>query len=217
MGNMERKKQDKASVKKKTLIKVILIGDSGVGKTSLMQRFIHNKFFTQFKTTIGADFSTKDIMMDERPVSVQVWDTAGQERYQSLGVAFYKGAEVCLMVYDITNPKSFETLQNWKSEFLKHAAPKNPDTFPFIIMGNKMDKSQERKVTTMKAKKWCKENGDMPHFEVSAADTTNVEEAFQQAAKLALENQSSSTNPAIHFGRGKKLTREAQKKTGCAC
>ena len=105
-------------------------------------------------------------------------------------MAFYKGAECCLLVYDIADGKSFESLGTWKTEFLMHAGTKNVDKFPFIVLGNKADRETERKVGESKAKAWCKQNGGMPHFETSAKDHTNVNEAFELAAKLALENQS---------------------------
>ncbi len=148
--------------------------------------------------------------------SKQVWDTAGQERYQSLGVAFYKGAECCLLVYDITNARSFASLPTWKSEFLRQAAPKNPDAFPFILLGNKADK-EDRKVANEKAKAWCKANGDMPYFETSAKDQTNVTEAFETAARLAMQNQK-NTQPLVHIGQGTshKLTVSSSSgKKGC--
>ncbi|KAF0721376.1 hypothetical protein AaE_010076, partial [Aphanomyces astaci] len=90
--------------RKKVLLKVIILGDSGVGKTSLMNQYVNQKFTNQYKATIGADFLTKEIMSDEKLVTMQIWDTAGQERFQSLGVAFYRGADACVLVYDITNP-----------------------------------------------------------------------------------------------------------------
>ena len=93
-------------------------------------------------------------------------------------------------MFDITNPKSFEMLGNWKEEFLKQAGPRNPDSFPFVVLGNKADRDLERKITTVKAMNWCKTSGDMPYFETSAKDQTNVDEAFEIAAKLALKNQS---------------------------
>ncbi|KFG46412.1 GTPase RAB7, partial [Toxoplasma gondii GAB2-2007-GAL-DOM2] len=104
--------------KKKALLKVIILGDSGVGKTSLMNQYVNKKFSNQYKATIGADFLTKDVVIDDKEVTVQIWDTAGQERFQSLGVAFYRGADCCVLVFDVTNPKSFESLQSWKEEFL---------------------------------------------------------------------------------------------------
>jgi len=90
------------------LIKVVLLGDSGVGKTSLMERFVNHRFSQQYKATIGADFLSKDVTVEDKSVTMQIWDTAGQERYQSLGSAFYRGADACLLVYDVTDLKSFE-------------------------------------------------------------------------------------------------------------
>ena len=95
---------------RKSFAKVVVIGDSGVGKTSLIQVFEHNKFSQAFKPTIGADFSNKEMIIDDRMVTLQIWDTAGQERFQSLGSAFYRGADCCVLVYDVTNPASFTNL-----------------------------------------------------------------------------------------------------------
>ena len=88
----------KMATRKKVLLKVIILGDSGVGKTSLMNQFVNKKFSNQYKATIGADFLTKEVMVDDRLVTMQIWDTAGQERFQSLGVAFYRGADSCVLV-----------------------------------------------------------------------------------------------------------------------
>ncbi|KAG1443254.1 hypothetical protein G6F56_010742 [Rhizopus delemar] len=99
-----------ASGRKKVLLKVIILGDSGVGKTSLMNQYVNKKFSNQYKATIGADFLTKEVMVDDRLVTMQIWDTAGQERFQSLGVAFYRGADCCVLAYDVNNSKSFEAL-----------------------------------------------------------------------------------------------------------
>ena len=95
---------------KKCFVKVVAIGDSGVGKTSLIQMFEHSRITENFKPTIGADFSNKEIDIDGKNVTLQIWDTAGQERYQSLGTAFYRGADCALLVYDITNNWSFDNL-----------------------------------------------------------------------------------------------------------
>ncbi|KAK7840381.1 ras-related protein rab7 [Quercus suber] len=119
------------SVRRRTLLKVIVLGDSGVGKTSLMNQYpfnfqlidlyVHKKFSQQYKATIGADFVTKELQIDDRLVTLQIWDTAGQERFQSLGVAFYRGADCCVLAYDVNVMKSFDTLDNWHEEFLKQA------------------------------------------------------------------------------------------------
>ena len=103
---------------KKCFVKVVAIGDSGVGKTSMIQMFEHTRFTENFKPTIGADFSNKEITIDGKVVTLQIWDTAGQERYQSLGTAFYRGADCAFLVYDITNTWSFDNIPNWKNSFL---------------------------------------------------------------------------------------------------
>ncbi|KAG4201326.1 hypothetical protein ERO13_A05G271500v2 [Gossypium hirsutum] len=107
------------AMRRRTLLKVIVLGDSGVGKTSLMNQYVHKKFSQQYKATIGADFVTKELQIEDRLVSLQIWDTAGQERFQSLGVAFYRGADCCVLVYDVNVMKSFDSLDNWHDEFLK--------------------------------------------------------------------------------------------------
>ena len=93
------------SHRQKKLLKVIILGDSGVGKTSLMNQYVNKKFTSQYKATIGADFLTKELMIEDKLVTMQIWDTAGQERFQSLGMAFYRGADACVLVYDIQTQK----------------------------------------------------------------------------------------------------------------
>jgi Ras-related protein Rab-7A len=99
---------------KKHFIKVVVIGNSAVGKTSLIQQFEHEKFSDSFKPTIGADFSNKELELGGKSVILQIWDTAGQERFQSLSSAFYRGADCCCLVYDITSRDSFEAIGVWK-------------------------------------------------------------------------------------------------------
>jgi Ras-related protein Rab-7A len=109
-------------------------------------------------------------MIEDKLVTLQIWDTAGQERFQSLGVAFYRGADSCVLVYDMTDAKSFDNLENWMDEFLVHASPKNPESFPFVVLGNKADLVKKRAVTSSKASTWCQSKGDIPHFETSAKE-----------------------------------------------
>jgi Ras-related protein Rab-7A len=129
----------------RVLLKVIILGDSGVGKTSLMNQYVNRRFSNQYKATIGADFLTKEVMVDDRLVTMQLWDTAGQERFQSLGVAFYRGADCCVLVYDVNSAKSFETLDSWRDEFLIQASPHDPDNFPFVVLGNKIDVEESKR------------------------------------------------------------------------
>merc|ERR1712228_276807 len=146
--------------------KVIILGDSGVGKTSLMNQYVNQKFSKQYKATIGADFLTKEITIDDKSVTLQIWDTAGQERFQSLGTAFYRGADCCVLVYDITEGKSFDSLDGWAEDFLAQAVPQSPGSFPFVIIGNKLDRESERQVPTTKAQSSCDSKG-IPLFEAS--------------------------------------------------
>jgi len=173
--------------RKKTLLKVILLGDSGVGKTSLMNQFVRNKFSNQYKATIGADFLTKEVIIDDRKVTLQIWDTAGQERFQSLGVAFYRGADCCVLTYDVTSANTFRTLENWKDEFLIQSSPQDPDNFPFILIGNKVD-LPDRVISSKKAQMWCESRNKIPYFETSAKEGIHIEEVFQAVARNALAN-----------------------------
>ncbi|AQK94769.1 Ras-related protein RABG3f [Zea mays] len=184
--------------RRRTLLKVIILGDSGVGKTSLMNQYVNKKFSNQYKATIGADFLTKEVQFEDRLFTLQVrlvtlaiWDTAGQERFQSLGVAFYRGADCCVLVYDVNSMKSFDNLHNWREEFLIQASPSDPDNFPFVLLGNKVDVDggNSRVVSEKKAKAWCASKGNIPYFETSAKDGTNVEDAFQCIVKNALKNE----------------------------
>jgi Ras-related protein Rab-7A len=204
------------SHRKKVLLKVIILGDSGVGKTSLMNQYVHKRFSNQYKATIGADFLTKEVMIDDKLVTLQIWDTAGQERFQSLGVAFYRGADSCVLVYDITDAKSFENLESWREEFLVHAAPRNAETFPFVVLGNKADlASSRRQVSPAKAKAWCASKGDVPCFETSAKEALNVEQAFHTIAKNALAQD--AQNKPIFIPDSLDLKAEAPKAEGGCC
>lgn len=174
--------------RKKVLLKVIILGDSGVGKTSLMNQYVNKKFTNQYKATIGADFLTKEVMVDDRLVTMQIWDTAGQERFQSLGVAFYRGADCCVLVFDVTAPSSFKSLDSWRDEFLIQASPKDPDNFPFVLVGNKVD-LENRAVPMKRAMQWTASKNNMPYFETSAKEGINVEQAFQTIAKNALAQE----------------------------
>merc|ERR1712031_82439 len=176
----------------------IILGDSSVGKTSLMNMYVNRKFNNQYKATIGADFLTKEVLVnhngDQRLVTMQIWDTAGQERFQSLGVAFYRGADACILVFDVTSKKSFDALDTWRDEFLVQASPGDPEKFPFVVLGNKVDLKDQRVVTMKEAKQYCiqrnitSESQPM-YWETSAKTKECVDQAFYQVAQLALQAQ----------------------------
>ncbi|XP_004068548.1 ras-related protein Rab-7a [Oryzias latipes] len=204
--------------RKKVLLKVIILGDSGVGKTSLMNQYVNKKFSNQYKATIGADFLTKEVMVDDRLVTMQIWDTAGQERFQSLGVAFYRGADCCVLVFDVTAPNTFKTLDSWRDEFLIQASPRDPENFPFVVLGNKID-LENRQVTTKRAQAWCQSKNNIPYFETSAKEAINVEQAFQTIARNALK-QETEVEPYPDFPEPIKLDRNDRAKASadsCSC
>uniref|UniRef100_V5I156 Putative rab gtpase family 7 n=1 Tax=Ixodes ricinus TaxID=34613 RepID=V5I156_IXORI len=128
------------SSRKKVLLKVIILGESGVGKTSLMNQYVNKKFSNQYKATIGADFLTKEVMVEDRLVTMQIWGRRrARSGSESLGVAFYRGADCCVLVFDVTVPASFKALESWRDEFLIQASPRDPENFPFVVIGNKVD------------------------------------------------------------------------------
>ena len=130
--------------KKQQFLKIVIIGSTGVGKTALLDQYTQGKLCAENKPTIGADFTKKTIIVDQTEVTCQIWDTAGQERFQSLGYAFYRGSDACCLVFDITDKKSFESLDAWYAGFIKNAQPENPEKFPFILVGNKLDIEDQR-------------------------------------------------------------------------
>lgn len=131
------------------MLKILLLGDSSVGKTCIFQQYVNKKVdLSTQKPTIGCDFIAKEIMIDNTTITMQVWDTAGQEKYQSLGYSYYRGTDCVAFVYDITSRKSFESIERWVSGFIEHAAPNDPASFPFICVGNKLDLEPQRQVST---------------------------------------------------------------------
>lgn len=211
--------KNKMASRKKILLKVIILGDSSVGKTSLMNQYVNRKFTNQYKATIGADFLTKELTVDDRTVTMQIWDTAGQERFQSLGVAFYRGADCCVLVFDVTAPNSFKSLDSWRDEFLIQASPREPENFPFVLLGNKVD-LEPRAISAKRAQTWCQQKNNIPYFETSAKEGLNVEQAFMAIAKNALAQQNSTVDLYNDFPDQIKLT-ERQKPSSngdsCAC
>eukprot|EP00486_Rosalina_sp_Unknown_P005122 CAMPEP_0201571468 /NCGR_PEP_ID=MMETSP0190_2-20130828/14244_1 /ASSEMBLY_ACC=CAM_ASM_000263 /TAXON_ID=37353 /ORGANISM="Rosalina sp." /LENGTH=218 /DNA_ID=CAMNT_0047996147 /DNA_START=63 /DNA_END=719 /DNA_ORIENTATION=- len=214
------------SFRKKSMLKVIVLGDSGVGKTSVLDRFVNSKFDSRYKATIGADFLSKEVNVDDTVVSMQVWDTAGQERFATLGVAFYRGADAVILVYDISDPISFKNISQWKQDFIDNGSPNKPNEFPFILFGNKCDlPSNKKKVHSTEVENWIKQNGaNIPFYETSAKSATNIEQGFNTVASLAIKyNQSIDGDSGYKFKEVtfdddfKKGGKARKKKDKCDC
>lgn len=167
------------------VLKVILLGQAGAGKTALCARFIDDVYHASYKATLGADMRDKTVSIGDEQVVLQIWDTAGQERFNSLTSMYLKGADMCLLCYDLTRADSFDALAQWRTQFL--AATNSPADFPFVCVGNKCDVAAQRAVSQRRANAWCQQNGDMPYLEVSAKEGTNVRLCFMNLARKAVK------------------------------
>ena len=171
----------------KSFQKIVILGNSGVGKTALMERYVSAKFSTSYKATIGADFCTKDVTIGEDTVTLQIWDTAGQERFQSLGLAFYRGSDACVLVYDVSDVASFERLETWRQDFIRSADVKEEASFPFVVLGNKADLEEGKHVVDQdRVRAWCEAKGGIPHFLVSGASARDSPKEGQHARSYML-------------------------------
>jgi len=155
------------------LFKVVLIGDSGVGKSNLLSRFTRNEFNLESKSTIGVEFATRSIQVEGKIVKAQIWDTAGQERYRAITSAYYRGAVGALLVYDIAKHATYESVERWLKELRDHA----DQNIVIMLVGNKSDLRHLRAVPTDEAKAYAERN-QLSFIETSALDSTNVEASF---------------------------------------
>ncbi|KAL3753819.1 ras-related protein RABE1c isoform X2 [Eucalyptus grandis] len=180
------------------LIKLLLIGDSGVGKSCLLLRFSDGSFTTSFITTIGIDFKIRTVELDGKRIKLQIWDTAGQERFRTITTAYYRGAMGILLVYDVTDESSFNNIRNWIRNIEQHAS----DNVNKILVGNKADMDEsKRAVPTSKGQALADEYG-IKFFETSAKTNLNVEEVFFSIArdiKQRLADNDTKSEPRAEF------------------
>ncbi|XP_062180144.1 ras-related protein RABA2a-like [Phragmites australis] len=156
------------------LFKVVLIGDSGVGKSNLLSRFTRNEFCLESKSTIGVEFATRTLHVEGKIIKAQIWDTAGQERYRAITSAYYRGALGAVLVYDVSKPTTFDNISRWLKELRNHA----DSNIRIMLVGNKTDLKHLRAVATEDAHNFAQAEG-LSYIETSALEATNVEEAFQ--------------------------------------
>ncbi|XP_032402152.1 ras-related protein Rab-15-like isoform X1 [Xiphophorus hellerii] len=166
------------------LFRLLLLGDSGVGKTCMLRRFTEGEFDPSHISTIGVDFKMKTIEIDGLKVRIQIWDTAGQERYQTITKQYYRRAQGIVFVYDITNLPSFQHIAKWASDVDEFA----PDDVQTVLVGNKADEEFGRQVTKDQGKKLAETYG-MEFFETSASTSSNISESFIRVTELVLQAQ----------------------------
>jgi small GTP-binding protein len=204
------------------LFKVVLIGDTGVGKSNLLSRFTRNEFTLDSKTTIGVEFATKNIPVDgSKVVKAQIWDTAGQERYRAITSAYYRAAVGALLVYDISRVSTFENVDRWLKELRDHADA----NIVIMLVGNKSDLSHKRQVETETALEYATKN-KLAFIETSAMEAVGVDDGFtrivaeiyktKMAKRMAREGLD---NVALPQGRTIDMNAQAnsaaQEKKGC--
>lgn len=173
-----------------TRLKLLLIGDSAVGKSSLLLRFAEDSFNASFISTIGVDFKTRNVDLDGETVKLSIWDTAGQERFRTITAAYYRGANGIVLVYDITSEASFNSIRSWIRNIEEHAS----DSVCKILVGNKADMEDKRAVPMSRGQALAKEF-NIKFYETSAKADMNVEDAFLSIAREAKKKLDDSTNP----------------------
>ncbi|KAJ8638846.1 hypothetical protein MRB53_015540 [Persea americana] len=157
------------------LFKVVLIGDSGVGKSNLLTRFTKNEFSLESRSTIGVEFATRSVSVENKVIKAQIWDTAGQERYRAITSAYYRGAVGALLVYDVTRRVTFENVERWLKELRDHT----DSNIVVMLAGNKADLRHLRAVSTEDAQAFA-ERENSYFMETSALESMNVEDAFTE-------------------------------------
>eukprot|EP01113_Clastostelium_recurvatum_P018022 TRINITY_DN2126_c0_g1_i1.p1 TRINITY_DN2126_c0_g1~~TRINITY_DN2126_c0_g1_i1.p1 ORF type:complete len:212 (+),score=52.33 TRINITY_DN2126_c0_g1_i1:175-810(+) len=157
------------------IFKVVLLGDSGTGKTNICSRFTKGEFSEQFKATLGVDFAMKIMNIEKKRIKIQLWDTAGQERFRTITTAYYRGTVGALLCYDITKPETFENAARWLDELRFHS---DVPELTIMLVGTKSDLSEMRAVSTETGSKYAEEQG-LAFVETSALQNLNIDKAFE--------------------------------------
>ncbi len=202
------------------IFKIVLIGDTSVGKTNILSKYLSDEFDPDSKATVGVEFGTKNFKIENKIVKVQIWDTAGQERYRSITNAYYKGAKGALLVYDITNKKSFDNLDRWVSDLKVNA----DDKISIVLLGNKSDLENQRIIKTEEGKNKA-EFYKFAFMETSALNGNNIEKAFDELIKDVYKNhhelfennsKGKINNKGIDLDKGGiEKNKEKEERKGC--
>jgi len=196
------------------LFKLLLIGDSGVGKSCLLLRFADHTYTESYISTIGVDFKIRTITTrDEKTIKLQIWDTAGQERFRTITSSYYRGAHGIIVVYDVTDQESFNNVKQWLNEIERYACEKVNK----LLVGNKCDLVSKKAVSYEAAKAFA-DKLDIPFLETSAKAATNVEKAFLTMADEIKNNITTNTVAAPGAGGGKKpIAVDSESVSGGSC
>ena len=166
------------------MIKILTLGDTTVGKTSIVLQYTTQKYNTQILSTIGVDFKSKVINIDNNKVKMLIWDTAGEERFRNIASQYYNGADGALLIFDITKKSSFERIVYWINEL---SQKKNINELGLLLVGNKIDLEKERQVQKEEAERFAKEN-NLKYYEVSAAKNINIDNMMLDIIKQCVSN-----------------------------
>ena len=158
--------------------KILTIGESGVGKTCILRRFVENKFLKNHLATIGIDFKTKTLNINNQEIKLKIWDTAGQERFRNITTQYYKGADGIVLVYDVTEESSYDKIRDWMEQILYNT---QRDDIGLVLLGNKCD-MEPRTVTEEQGNKMAEEL-KISYFETSALNGQGIKEAFEQLTR----------------------------------
>ena len=192
--------------------KILLIGDLGVGKSCVILRYVEGDFPGNIMSSIGVDFKTKQIELDDHSIKMQIWDTAGHEKFRTITTSYYKSAQAIIILYDITQKSSFDHIRNWITEidkFGKQGVLK-------VIVGNKLDLENNRKISKEDAENLALKYG-VKLWEVSAKDNTNIEEMFVDTIKTLLEKNSKIISESSSMGNNIKLSKNIKNKKNKKC
>ncbi|XP_076180174.1 RAS oncogene family member Rab3 isoform X2 [Ptiloglossa arizonensis] len=169
------------------MFKLLIIGNSSVGKTSFLFRYADDSFSSAFVSTVGIDFKVKTVFRHDKRVKLQIWDTAGQERYRTITTAYYRGAMGFILMYDITNEESFNSVQDWIMQIKNYST----DSAQLILVGNKCDMEDERVISTERGKQLADQLG-VQFFETSAKENYNIKAVFEHLVDIICDKMSES-------------------------
>ncbi|XP_018327052.1 ras-related protein Rab-32 isoform X2 [Agrilus planipennis] len=202
------------------LYKILVIGDLGTGKTSIIKRYVHEFFSQHYRATIGVDFALKVLNWDENTrIRLQLWDIAGQERYGNMTRVYYKEAVGAFIVFDVTRVNTFESVVNWKTDLDSKVQLSDGSSIPCVLLANKCDQPKEGLVNNpAKMEEYCKEKGFSAWFETSAKENINIDEAARALVSQILLNDKIINN--ITYKDSDQFSLNEQKRTSgkvCAC